>query len=164
MQEQNLRIRVIEPKYESLFSGAVAKFNKMGFIYVSFGVIDISGNTVSYFSHTKWAEYYAKNSLMLYDPCLQHLMNTDRFMAIWSALPRGHNKFDVMSVRDQMVGIQDGVSLYYRYSSGVKSIVGLGTQTREQLDHFLLMPRRFELDEAVENLNKAYERFTAWDK
>ncbi len=159
MQEQNFKIRVMEEKYDYLFTPAVLKLKKMGFTYVSFGAVDINGNTLAFFSHKKWAEYYAKHSLMLYDPCLQHLVNTDRFMAIWSALPRGHQKVDVMSAREEVIGIQDGVSLYYRYPSGVQLIIGLGTQTQAHLDRFLLNPKWFELDEAVEGLKKGYEKF-----
>lgn len=159
MQEQKLQIIIISPQYDYLFDNAFLKFQKLGFIYLSFGAMDINGNTTSYFSHKKWAEFYEKNSLMLYDPCIQHLVKTDRFMALWSGLSRGHKRIDVMSEREKIVKMGDGVSLYYRYASGIKIIIGLGTQTREQLDLFLLNPKKFELDDAVSCLKKAYEKF-----
>ena len=153
-----LHLRILDRKYDSLFAPTLLKFRKIGFDYMSFGVIEADMSTLSYFSHPEWAEYYKNNALTLHDPCINFLMNTDRCLALWSATPRAHHKVDVMIARKKMCGIEDGISLYYRYSSGVKHIIGLGTHRQEALTQFLLHPPMYELEEALISFRKSFDK------
>lgn len=153
-----LNFEIVDEKFNKHFEPLLYKFKKIGFEYMSHGIIDLDGNTNAYFSHSQWAKLYANQKYGLSDPCMHLLMNTDRHMAMWNAMPRDFRQVDVMKERYRLCGIEDGISLYYRYPSGVKIIVGLGVKHKEQLLQFLLHPPIHDLQDLVDQTTKIHNK------
>lgn len=148
---QDLKVGVTKYYNDAQLKGALLRFYKMGFTYVSHGIISPAGEGTTFFSHNKWGSIYTENRLSAYDPCVRYLFNTQRNMVPWRNMTRDWRKLDVMEERNKVCGIRDGVSIYCRYPSGLKFIVALGSESQSHIDSFLLYP---QLPELVSNLRE----------
>lgn len=142
---EKLFVEVVEKRFNNLFTPTLKKFNKMGFDYISHAIIQVNGNLSVFFSNLKWAKFYRTFSLEISDPCVQMLLTTNRKLVLWEEMPKIGHKIDVMKERYRICGIKDGFTLYYRYPSKIRVILGLGSKNRDKLLQFLLYPQIYEL-------------------
>ncbi|MBT4880554.1 MAG: hypothetical protein HON43_06265 [Alphaproteobacteria bacterium] len=127
---------------------------KLGFKYISYGVVTSDKKALTYFSDAHWGKTYKKECLADKGPSLHFLMNSGRAMFPWSSLENS----DVIRMREEICGIEDGISIYNHFDDGGGAVLGLGVENKKDMNSLAWNFPMSEVKSGMEQLMKLHKK------
>lgn len=116
---------------------ASQKLEKFGITYLSYGVISDGKILSDVFSHKEWRNHYKENHYEKRDPLVQGVLRSNLPLIIWDALHPFGDERKVMVERNEMCGIQSGLTIGIK-NAGTTEIIALGAKITSH-DFYLLL-------------------------